>query len=87
MIAVRDDNGQILGYAAGVIDLASGDPQVQIAPGADDVVRQHACPYCGARKGELCNTAGLRVTRDLHLDRWREADRARRQSRSRAGAI
>jgi hypothetical protein len=84
-VPIRDDTGQHLGWAGNVIDLANEDPQVQVAPGqpgassrVDDVVRQHACPECGAGKGELCGTSGLRVTRDLHMARWREADRARR---------
>lgn len=47
MIAVTDDTGRVLGYAARVIDLANEDPEVrieQIAPGLSRTISRQWLP-------------------------------------------
>ena len=37
------------------------------------VRNHHACPQCRAGKGDMCVSARGKLTRDLHMARWREA--------------
>lgn len=66
-LPVRDDNGQILGHAARVIDLANEDPEVrieQIAPGLSRTISRQWLPI---RLGHVLGTVldeGMSIATD-----------------------